>query len=513
MPRGTRPRCRAPPRCRRTRRCRHRPRTRWSLPVTTTAFTAASAASARAASRMAPSIACESGFIGGRLSRSSATPSSERVISTYSSGMDPTLSTCLRRARKSTSAATGSNPPPSTARSDAALPGATCAHSGTPSGTRPRAAATSRRPSPWPRASGAISKPISHRPQMPRPIARIAVTVTVRHTSMSSRYRRARVDARMLGVDVGLQPVGRAGAGAERAQQRVERQRPAPDPIADPREERGRHRYREVPGGNAFVTSDGTDVGREHEVAGEADHRVGGSGQPRQHLEPAVSRREVATRGGVAGSRRAGARRQPSTARAAHPRLRTGRGRRRPPRRATPRTRAACTSRRVDEQLLGDDRADLGARVARAGASRPRRSLGDARDARPIASQRSSMPSPVVAMVQTIGGRQSRLPASSSMPSRSRTVSGAPGRSALLTTNTSAISSSPAFAACTASPHPGFTTTTVVSACPAISTSTCPTPTVSITIHGLPDRVEHAHRLRRRDRRARRGARASPSTG
>ena len=33
---------------------------------------------------------------------------------------------------------------------------------------------------------------------------------------------------------------------------------------------------------------------------------------------------------------------------------------------------------------------------------------------------------------------------------------------------------------------PGFTTTTVVSAWPAISTSTWPTPTVSITIHGLP---------------------------
>ena len=47
-----------------------------------------------------------------------------------------------------------------------------------------------------------------------------------------------------------------------------------------------------------------------------------------------------------------------------------------------------------------------------------------------------------------------------------------PPRSALLTTNTSPISSRPALLAWTASPHPGLTTTIVVSAAPAISTST-----------------------------------------
>ena len=104
----------------------------------------------------------------------------------------------------------------------------------------------------------------------------------------------------------------------------------------------------------------------------------------------------------------------------------------------------------------------------------------------PIAAHSSSMPAPEVAVVQTTGGRHPVSPASSSIPSRSRTVSGAPGRSALFTTNTSAISSSPALAACTASPQPGFTTTTVVSAWPAISTSTWPTPTVSTMIHGVP---------------------------
>ena len=40
--------------------------------------------------------------------------------------------------------------------------------------------------------------------------------------------------------------------------------------------------------------------------------------------------------------------------------------------------------------------------------------------------------------------------------------------------------------ACTPSPQPGLTTTTVVSAAPAISSSTWPTPTVSTRIHGVP---------------------------
>ena len=77
-------------------------------------------------------------------------------------------------------------------------------------------------------------------------------------------------------------------------------------------------------------------------------------------------------------------------------------------------------------------------------------------------------------------------PVRSSICSRSRRVSSAPGRSALLITNTSAISIRPALLACTASPQPGLTTTTVVSAAPATSTSTWPTPTVSTITHGHP---------------------------
>ena len=75
----------------------------------------------------------------------------------------------------------------------------------------------------------------------------------------------------------------------------------------------------------------------------------------------------------------------------------------------------------------------------------------------------------------------------------------APGRGALIacrrgrlrfSTNTSAISSSLAFTACTSSPAPGVITTTVVVAASTMSNSDWPTPTVSMTIQaGLPRRA------------------------
>jgi hypothetical protein len=70
---------------------------------------------------------------------------------------------------------------------------------------------------------------------------------------------------------------------------------------------------------------------------------------------------------------------------------------------------------------------------------------------------------------------------SSSCASRS-----APGRSALLITKTSAISISPAFIAWIESPDSGTSTTTVVSAVSAISSSDCPTPTVSVITRSKP---------------------------
>ena len=78
----------------------------------------------------------------------------------------------------------------------------------------------------------------------------------------------------------------------------------------------------------------------------------------------------------------------------------------------------------------------------------------------------------------------------------SRTVASAPSRSALLTTKMSPISRMPALAAWMPSPMPGASSTMVVSARPATSTSDCPTPTVSTRITSQPGGVEHAQRLR-----------------
>jgi len=106
-----------------------------------------------------------------------------------------------------------------------------------------------------------------------------------------------------------------------------------------------------------------------------------------------------------------------------------------------------------------------------------------------IVLQTSAVPSPFSAEAITMGGRYPVLDSwpvmwlRSSMSSRFRRTSLAPGRSALLTTKMSATSSRPALFACTASPIPGFITTTAVSAARTTSTSTWPTPTVS-TITG-----------------------------
>src|SRR5204863_8693952 len=63
----------------------------------------------------------------------------------------------LRLAANRTSAPTGTKPAASVERTDAALPGATCAQSGSPAGTSPRAAATRRRPRPSLRCSAVTS--------------------------------------------------------------------------------------------------------------------------------------------------------------------------------------------------------------------------------------------------------------------------------------------------------------------------------------------------------------------
>ena len=100
-----------------------------------------------------------------------------------------------------------------------------------------------------------------------------------------------------------------------------------------------------------------------------------------------------------------------------------------------------------------------------------------------MARAHSSMPRSSVATVRTIGGRQpSRRAASPTSASSWAASRSAPGLSALLSTNTSAISMMPAFMAWTSSPIPGTTSTSVASAVRATSISSWPTPTVSSRI-------------------------------
>src|SRR5690606_37605562 len=74
-----------------------------------------------------------------------------------------------------------------------------------------------------------------------------------------------------------------------------------------------------------------------------------------------------------------------------------------------------------------------------------------------------------------------------SIISTSRASRSAPGRSALLITNRSAISMSPAFIAWIESPDSGTSTTMVVSAAPAMSSSDWPTPIVSTSTWSKPN--------------------------
>ena len=81
-----------------------------------------------------------------------------------------------------------------------------------------------------------------------------------------------------------------------------------------------------------------------------------------------------------------------------------------------------------------------------------------------------------------------------SMVLRATPSTSEPFLSDLLITNISPISINPAFIVCTASPDSGTSTTIVVSAVCAISSSDCPTPTVSIIINSLPlaSSISHA---------------------
>src|SRR5258706_5559482 len=103
-------------------------------------------------------------------------------------------------------------------------------------------------------------------------------------------------------------------------------------------------------------------------------------------------------------------------------------------------------------------------------------------------SSSSAIPVPVVASVFRIGGRHSPgwNACSDSMVDTDCARRSAPSRSALFTTKMSAISMMPALSACTSSPVPRTSTTIEMSAILTMSTSSWPTPTVSMITTSLP---------------------------
>src|SRR5215469_2941184 len=104
------------------------------------------------------------------------------------------------------------------------------------------------------------------------------------------------------------------------------------------------------------------------------------------------------------------------------------------------------------------------------------------------AAANSLMPLPSLATVFTMGGVQPSLRVARDWRARiSRSTRSAPSRSLLLIAKMSAISMIPALMVCTSSPMPGTRIRIVMSASRTMSTSSCPTPTVSIRITSRPE--------------------------
>ncbi len=104
-----------------------------------------------------------------------------------------------------------------------------------------------------------------------------------------------------------------------------------------------------------------------------------------------------------------------------------------------------------------------------------------------VASSTGGSQAPAAGVSTAAGAR------SSSADRIANTARSAPSRSALLITNRSPISISPAFIACTVSPDSGTSTTAVESAVCATSSSLCPTPTVSMRTREKPAASSTSH--------------------
>ena len=112
------------------------------------------------------------------------------------------------------------------------------------------------------------------------------------------------------------------------------------------------------------------------------------------------------------------------------------------------------------------------------------RARGTARSPRPAPeSPARSSPRSSRSAAATRRSRRCAAPGSTRPPTTRRS---APSRSALLTTKMSAISMMPALSACTSSPVPGTSVTIDTSAVRMMSTSSWPTPTVSMMTTSLP---------------------------
>src|SRR6266567_914084 len=109
-------------------------------------------------------------------------------------------------AASSTSAPTGVNPAARNARTLAALAGATCAHNGSPPGTRCLAARARVRPRPRSRRSRSTSIAVSHRPATPRPSS--TTPPSARHALTPSRKPSARSILGCAVPDAGVSAIG-----------------------------------------------------------------------------------------------------------------------------------------------------------------------------------------------------------------------------------------------------------------------------------------------------------------
>ena len=326
----------------------------------------------------------------------------------------------VRTARgKSTSAATGANPPASVERIDAALPGATWAHTARP---RARARVPPRPAGARARGPCAPARPRSRSPSARRSRARRsarAVVVVGREDPYVGRYRDARRHADASSASTSLQPAGRArrrcpsatssasnvvGLDPSRSATHIRN-------VADIGTEKS-------PGGTRAATSSGVDGGGEHEVPGEPDQRVGPARRRRQHLEPCRRPAGTSPRAAASSITRSGC-----TVRSSEQRV--GRGVR------IDRARRDLVDQRVERSDLDTARR---ARSSMRAATRPRNSLAQARPPALSRPRRSPRDAPGARGSRRTARRRprpsSRPSARSAAPTRARpTARACPGRS------------------------------------------------------------------------------------